>query len=209
MTSGRMLRPVLVCLFAVSAAGCSMVEGDPHRFEKLAQGIADIPVDGHLGASRTAAEAGLRPAMRIEVLDPHALWDARVGIVQQAVEDTSPAIVEAAAPVIVQAAMNRVEAGMAEVGSRADALRPALPVVGERRTIQLGAYSSETAARAAWRDFARGDAKGELADLQPRFEQADVNGRSVVRLKISTPTDRVDAVCRTTRIDAPWCLTNG
>ena len=80
MTSGRMLRPALVCLFALSGSGCSMVEGDPHRFEKLAQGIADIPVDGPRGKSRTAAEAGLRPAMRVEVLDPHALWDARDGI---------------------------------------------------------------------------------------------------------------------------------
>lgn len=206
MTSGRMLRPALVCLFALSGSGCSMVEGDPHRFEKLAQGIADIPVDGPRGKSRTAAEAGLRPAMRVEVLDPHALWDARDGMVQDAVEKAAPAIVEAAAPVFAQAVADQVETRIADVRARSDNLRPALAAEDERRTLQLGAYSTQAAARLAWRDLSSGSAQSVLSDLQPRFEQAEVNGRSVVRLKVSTPSDRIDALCRTTRIDAPWCV---
>lgn len=205
MTSGRMLRPVLVCLFALSAAGCSVVEGDPHRFEKLAQGIADIPIDGRVLAPRTAADAGLRPALKVEVLDPHALWDARDGLMHSAVEGAAPTVAEAAAPLIVRAAVDRVEAGMADVGARAASLRPAVPTTDPRRTIQLGAYSSESSAMAAWRDLADGEARHELSDLQPRFERAEVKGRSVVRLKVSTPTDRIDAVCRATQIDAPWC----
>ncbi len=181
-----------------------MVEGDPHRFEKLAQGIADIPVDGGRGTSRTAAEAGLRPAMRVEVLDPHALWDARDGMVQQAVENATPAIVETAAPGVVQGVADQVETQSADVRARADNLRPALAVEIPRRTLQLGAYSTQAAARLAWRDLSSGPAQGVLSDLQPRFEQAEVKGRSVVRLKVSTPSDRVETLCRTTRITAAF-----
>ncbi len=209
MTSGRMLRPALVCLFALLGSGCSMVEGDPQRFEKLAQAIADIPVDGHLGASRTAAEAGLRPAMRVEVLDPHALWDARDGMVQQAVENAAPPIVEAAAPVVAQVVADQVETRIADVRAHADNLRPALAAEDGRRTLQLGAYSTRAAARFAWRDLSSGSAQGVLSDLQPQFEPVEVNGRSVVRLKVSTPSDRVETLCRTTRIDAPWCVSAG
>lgn len=209
MTSGRMLRPALVCLLALSATGCSMVEGDPHRFEKLAQGIADIPVDGRGPALRTAAEAGLRPAVRVEVLDPHDLWDARDGVVQQAVDRAVPAIVEASVPVVTRAIVDQAGKQLAGDTGRADAMRPALPTESRSRTVQLGAYSSDAAARAAWRSLSSGEAQAVLSDLQPRYEQAEVNGRSLVRLKVSAPADRIGALCQSTRIDAPWCVTAG
>ena len=122
------------------------------------------------------------------------------------VEKAAPAIVEAAAPVFAQAVADQVETRIADVRARADNLRPALAAEDERRTLQLGAYSTQAAARLAWRDLSSGSAQSVLSDLQPRFEQAEVNGRSVVRLKVSTPSDRIDALCRTTRIDAPWCV---
>lgn len=186
-----------------------MVEGDPHRFEKLAQGIADIPVDGRGPALRTAAEAGLRPAVRVEVLDPHDLWDARDGVVQQAVDRAVPAIVEASVPVVTRAIVDQAGKQLAGDTGRADAMRPALPTESRSRTVQLGAYSSDAAARAAWRSLSSGEAQAVLSDLQPRYEQAEVNGRSLVRLKVSAPADRIGALCQSTRIDAPWCVTAG
>lgn len=209
MTSGRMLRPALVCLLALSGTGCSMAEGDPHRFEKLAQGIADIPVDGRRPALRTAAEAGLRPAVRVEVLDPHDLWDARDGVVQQAVDRAVPAVVEASVPVVTRAIVDQAGKQLAGDRDRPDAMRPALPRESRSRTVQLGAYSSDAAARAAWRSLSSGEARAVLSGLQPRYEQAEVNGRSLVRLKVSAPADRIGALCQSTRIDAPWCVTAG
>lgn len=186
-----------------------MVEGDPHRFEKLAQGVADIPVDGRGPALRTAAEAGLRPAVRVEVLDPHDFWDARDGVVQEAVDRAAPAMIEAAAPVVVQAVVDRAGMQLAGAKDRADALRPALPPEEKHRTIQLGAYSSERAARDAWRGFTGGDARAILSDLQPRYESAEVKGRPVVRLKVPVPSDRIAALCQSTQIEAPWCRIAG
>jgi hypothetical protein len=182
-----------------------MVEGDPQRFEKLAQGIADIPLEGRSSVPRSAAEAGLRPAVRVEVLDPHDLWDARDGMVRQAVDRAVPAVVDAAVPVVTQAIVNRAESRFNGEEGRSDGLRPALAQKEKRRTIQLGAYSSDAAARAAWRSLKSGEARVVLSDLQPRYEQVEVNGRSLVRLKVSAPADRIPAVCQSTRIDAPWC----
>ena len=209
MTSSRMLRPALVCLFALSGTGCSMVEGDPQRFEKLAQGIADIPLEGRSYVPRSAAEAGLRPAVRVEVLDPHDLWDARDGVVQQAVDRAVPAVVDAAAPVVARTIVARAERQFGGNTGRTDDLRPALAPEVKRRTIQLGAYSSDTAARAAWRRLSTGEAGVVLSDLEPRYEQVEVSGRTLVRLKVSAPADRIPAVCQSTRIDAPWCAPAG
>lgn len=209
MTSGRMLRPVLVCLFALSGAGCTMVEGDPHRFEKLAQGIADIPLDGARHAPRSAADAGLRPAVRVEVLDPHDLWDARDGIMRQTVERAAPAVVEAAAPVVAQAMVDRFERQLISETTGSETTNPVVVGQDQGQAIQLGAYSSEAAAQAAWAGFTTGRARAVLSDLQPRYEQAEVNGRSVVRLKVLAPAERVGPVCRATQIVAPWCASAG
>ena len=186
-----------------------MVEGDPHRFEKLAQGIADIPVDGRRPGLHTAAEDGLRPAVRVEVLDPHDFWDARDGMMQEAVDRAAPTMIETAAPVVVQAVVERAGMRLASATGRSDALRPALNPAEKHRTIQLGAYSSERAARDAWRGLTGGDAQAILSDLQPRYEPAEVNGRSLVRLKVPVPADRISALCRSTQIEAPWCRTAG
>ncbi|MBB5745404.1 hypothetical protein [Brevundimonas variabilis] len=200
-----MLRPALVCLLALSGTGCTMVEGDPHRFEKLAQGIADIPVDGRGSLQRSSAEAGLRPAVRVELLDPHDLWDARDGFIEETVNRAAPAVVETAAPIVVKAVTERAGASLFDDAGRTDGLRSALIPENRHRTIQLGAYSSESAARAAWRGFSSGEASHVLEDLQPRYEQAQVSGRALVRLKVSAPVDRVGDICQSTRIDAPWC----
>lgn len=205
MTPGRMLRPVLIGLLGLSTASCGFVESDPQRFEKLAQAVADIPLDG---GPATSANAGLRPAfvtaeqvaepgaLRVEVLDPHALWDARDSGLRGAVERVAPAVVEAAAPAVTRAVVQ-------EVTRASDGLRPQAVL----ETLQLGAFSSPDAARAAWtRIAAAGDA---VSTLTPAFEAVEVDGRTLTRLKVAAPADAARAVCRAADDADLGCLRRG
>jgi hypothetical protein len=200
-----MLRPVLIGLLGLSTASCGFVESDPQRFEKLAQAVADIPLDG---GPATSAHAGLRPAMvsaeqvadpgalRVEVLDPHALWDARDSGLRGAVERAAPAVVEAAAPAVTRAVVQ-------EVTRASDGLRPQAVL----ETLQLGAFSSPDAARAAWtRIAAAGDA---VSTLTPAFEAVEVDGRTLTRLKVAAPADAARAVCRAADAADLGCLRRG
>ncbi|WP_225897073.1 SPOR domain-containing protein [Brevundimonas goettingensis] len=221
-----MLRPVLVSLalsgVGLTTASCGMVEGDPHRFENLAQQVADIRLDGSeapVSAAEapkpltgTAAESGLRSGLRVEVMDPHELWDARDGLTH-AVRQESAAVVEAAAPAVAQAAMGavvqQVSTRAAEVArpARADGLRSGLSAAPAtaRTTIQLGAYSSEAAARSAWTTVKAGAARNALNGLSPVFERVTVNGRALTRLKVAAPTAAAVAICRAAQVNDPWC----
>lgn len=209
MTFPRALRPALVCLFGLSGAACGMVDSDPHRFETMARGVAAIPLDGgeagEAGASLTLAgrrpeAAGLRPAMRVEVMDPHAFWDARDRMVQDAVDRAAPAVVEAAAPVVAEAVVQQVSGRVAEMSP----MRPAVPET--RTSIQLGAYSSEGAARAAWARLRGGTARMVLADLSPAYEMVRVDGKPFTRLKVSAPVETAAAICHAAQVTDPWCL---
>ena len=219
MTPSRMLRPVLLGLAGLATSSCSLVEGDPHRFESMAQAVADIPVDGSLvdGAARpvrTAPEAGLRPALavtravvnpgalRVEVMDPHDLWDARDAGLRGAVERAAPALVEAAAPLVAEAVIQRVSAEMP-----ARRLTPPVERAVQRTTLQLGAFASPAAARRAWSRIA--DAGHGVADLSPMFEAVEVDGRSLTRLKVSAPVDAARAVCRAADAAKLGCLRRG
>ncbi len=224
MTFSAVFRPVLVCLVGVTAASCGMVEGDPHRFESLANRVADIPVDGSAPASpapvRTAAERGLRPAdpsdrpaaLRVEVMDPHDLWDARDAGLRGAIERAAPAMVEVAAPAVAEAVLQRVSQRVAEAAPLRPAIaRPAVATAatstssGPRTTIQLGAYSSEAAARSAWTKVSAGAARSALKGLSPVFETVQVNGRPFTRLKVAAPARAAVAICRAAEVTDPWC----
>lgn len=188
------IRPVLLAVAALSLSACGGAEGDPARFENLARMVSDVPVSLERPGAKTAAETspeGLRhPApLRVAVMDPHELWDARDGLVADVVETAAPAVAEAA---------------VQEVGRRSAELRPvSLPrPQGVRRDVQLGAFSSRAAAEAAWSKLKDADA---LAGLQPRFEAATVGGRDLVRLKVSAPAGDAPAICAAARVDAPWC----
>lgn len=189
-----------------------MVDSDPHRFENLANSVAAIDLDGKRTAAaqpRTAAEAGLRPALRVEVMDPHALWDARDGL-DGAVERAAPRLVAAAAPVVADAVVQQVSARIDAASSRADlrpALTPARPAATRvnRGLVQLGAYSSEAAARSAWTRLKSGEAAWALNGLSPVYESVEVSGRRLTRLKVMAPAAGAAAVCAAAGIDDPWC----
>lgn len=196
---------VLLALSALAACGTSESEGQ--RFEGLANHVSaiDIPLDGKSSPprARTAQEAGLRGAaapLRVEVMTPYQLWDARDGVLPSAPADDeglAPRLVRAAAPAVAQAAVESVKAHAAE------ALRPAFPQ--SRTTIQLGAYSSAESARAAWSRLQRGEGGKLLANMTPVYETVEVGGRSLTRLKV--PADRATAVaiCDAAKVNDPWC----
>lgn len=215
MTSAEVLRPVqkhrvvraLTLGLALSATGCGWVEHDPHRFEQMAERVAAIPVSlDRPGKSRietpmTARDMGLREArldaVRVEVMDPHDLWEARDGAME--------GLVQAAAPVIAEAAVNAVEK---RVASAVPELR-ARPVSTRREAedaslVQLGAFGSEASARTAWARI-RSSAPEVLGDLEPRFEPVSVDGRRLIRLKVAVPASGAAAVCAAARIRDPWC----
>src|SRR6476661_1075105 len=181
MTPSLLIRPVLVLLATSGLAACGMVDADPHRFENLAESVAAIPLDGGAraeatpAAHRAASEAGLRPALRVEVLDPHALWDARDADLNGVVERNAPRLVAAAAPAVadavVQQVSTRIDKATANAGLRPaiharPAAAPAAPTAS-RGLVQLGAYSSEASARAAWARLKGGQAAWALDGLSP------------------------------------------
>lgn len=180
-------------------AACGGGEPDPHRFEKMARSVADIeaPLDPALydDAPPPSRTAGLRPAMsplKVELMTPHELWDARDGVVREAVVETAPALVEQAAA-----------ATASRLGLSSEPETPPAAAVSEGRVIQLGAYASEREARLAWSRVADREA---LAGFSPILQVAEVNGRRWVRLRVGpVPIERAGAVCAAAGVDDPWC----
>lgn len=222
MTSSLLIRPVLVLLAASSLAACGVVESEPRRFETFAESVAAIPLDGQDARSavapamhRASSEASLRPAIRVEVLDPHALWDARDADMNGMVERAAPRLAAAAAPAMADAVVKQVSTRIDQAVVRAG-LRPAIPTApaavtvkpaakSARGLVQLGAYSSEASARAAWTRLNAGPAAWALDGLSPVYEAVEVGGRRLTRLKVSAPAAGGGAVCAAAGIDDPWC----
>lgn len=206
MTPSLILRPVLACLAVATLSACGMVDSDPNRFESMAEAVAAVPIEGEAApveasTRRTAAENGLRPALQVQVMDPHALWDARDGGLRGMIDEAGPKMAEAAAPIVAEAMIRRTTAAVsAALPGRTE---PA-PAVGA--TIQLGAFSSETAARAAWSRLNAGPAARALNGLTPRYESVQVNGRALTRLKVGPVAPHSAAViCRAAEVSDPWC----
>ncbi|MBJ7448250.1 MAG: hypothetical protein JHC81_12010 [Brevundimonas sp.] len=211
MTFVACVRPVLVLLAVAGVGACGAVE-DPHRFETVAQQVADIPLDGQVQPKvqsvKAQAEGGLRPALQVDVMDVHDFWDARDGIVS-ATDAVVDGVADSVKPVVSRAVVRQAE-------DTADgiALRPAIhaqdvPLATVMRPssglVQLGAYASEEAARAAWVRLKSGSAAWALEGLTPVYEAVEVNGRRLVRLKVQTPPAGAPAVCAAAGIDDPWC----
>lgn len=218
MTPSLLIRPVLVLVAASGLTACGMVDADPQRFENLAESVAAIPLDDSPrveatpAVHRSAADSGLRPAIRVEVLDPHALWDARDADMSGIFERNAPRLAAAAAPAMADAVVQQVSTRIDKAAVRAG-LRPALqsgpPVAAapapSRGLVQLGAYSSEASAREAWTRLKGGQAAWALDGLSPVYEAVEVGGRSLTRLKVRAPAAGAAAVCAAAGIDDPWC----
>lgn len=185
---------------AIALASCGVNERDPHRFEALAQSVASIPVsaEGEDQAASPASSATLRQRaapLKVELMTPHELWDAREGLLAKdglgKVRRTS-----AAAP--AASAYPDFEAPAPAVPTE----RPSTPTA---RHVQLGAFSSEEGARAAWSRLSRSAGGAALSGLQPAYEAVEVGGRRLVRLKVAATAEQAQALCRDLAASDPWC----
>lgn len=190
---------------ALTLASCGVNERDPHRFEALAQSVAAIPVsaegEGEATAPAAAASAPRQRAapLKVELMTPHELWDAREGLVAKEglgrVRRTS-----AAAP--AASAYPDFEAPAPAVPTE----RPSTPTA---RHVQLGAFSSEEGARAAWSRLRRSAGGAALSGLQPAYEAVEVGGRRLVRLKVAATPEQAQILCRDLAASDPWCARSG
>ena len=213
MTSVACVRPVLVLLAFAGIGACGAVE-DPHRFETMGQQVAAIPLDGQARSELeprpnppTRVE-GLRPALKIDVMDVHDFWDARDGVAS-ATDAVVDGVADTVKPVVSRAMVQRTGGGADIVTLRPAMARQDVPLETVMRPssglVQLGAYTSEDAARAAWVRLKAGSAAWALEGLTPVYETVEVQGRRLVRLKVQTPPAGAPAVCAAAGIDDPWC----
>lgn len=211
MTSVACVRPVLVLLAMAGISACGAVE-DSHRFETMAQQVADIPLDGQgqpkVQSVKAQTQGGLRPALKVDVMDVHDFWDARDGIVS-ATDAVVDGVADSVKPVVSRAVVRQVEDAADGITLRPPIQAQDVPLETVMRPssglVQLGAYASEEAARAAWVRLKSGSAAWALEGLTPVYEAVEVNGRRLVRLKVQTPPAGAPAVCAAAGIEDPWC----
>jgi hypothetical protein len=98
----------------------------------------------------------------------------------------------------MSARVEQVRAQLRPAAQPAETLPP-------RALVQLGAYSSEGGARAAWARLQSGPAAWALDGLSPVYETIEVGGRTLTRLKVRAPAAGAAAVCAAAGIDDPWC----
>lgn len=187
---------------AALLTGCGMAEADPHRFEGVAERIATIPLAAGVEPARPAVEAGKAEttgsrSLKVELLTPHQLWDARDGLTTRAaaaLPALPPVFHDPEAPAELQVEQQVV----------AKPARPAAVAASSSSAvlIQLGAYASQASARTAWERLGQGTA----GDLKPVFEPVEVNGRRLVRLKVRAGSAQARALCERVAASDPWCV---
>lgn len=203
------IRMIAVVPLTALLAGCGLVEADPNRFERWAEGVAAIPVSaeavglrGPILSAQTVGlrgpiEPGSRSPMRIEVVEPEVLWDARAdGFAAVAATAVAEAVVEQAVartPSVVEQAVTSAPLVVGHVVRTAG------------HTIQLGAFSSRQAAEAAWAQIS---GHSGLTGVAPLFEEVQRDGRTLVRLKASVDQAHVQDVCRAAGAGA-YCASTG
>jgi len=208
----------LAALLAVlgTAPGCMEAPtNDGRMFQRWAQVVADVPTSDEEafaragraapkpgaeakapGVTLTAEAMGLRAPIRIDVVDPLELPNARdagLRTIAGFAED---------APARLQRAVFRTPEAAPAATRGASAAR-ATPATGGRFAAQLGAFRSRAEAEAAWSKVS-----ARLPGVSPRFETVTVAGKGpMVRLKAGPlPTAEAAAnVCRAAGVSDPWC----
>lgn len=212
MTSIAPARTALILIAGLTLSACgeaATARGDGGLWEGLAEHVAAVPVTDVAQASaagRSAAGAGLRPALEVEVMDVHDFWDARDGVAPpEPMRRVAEAAVVGAAKEAGHVAAEAVSQAAGGLHGRIAAPARTEPTSAVGRVVQLGAFSTEEAARRAWADVAARLGEGARA-LSPRFEPAEVAGKRLVRLKAGPVTpDQAPALCRAAGVEAAWC----
>lgn len=183
MTAFALLRLLPICALAGVLAGCGGAESGPRRFESAAQRVAAIPLSDK---DERAAP------LKVELMTPHELWDAREGLagkVRRAAASAPPAY--------------------ADPEVSAPSAAPPPPAAAAARHVQLGAFSSEDSAREAWARLGRGPGGAVLSGLRPDYEAVEIGGRRLVRLKVAASAEQAQALCRELAASDPWCVRSG
>lgn len=191
--------PALLYLMSATAlagglSACGVSETDGDRFEMAASRIAAIPLEPQ-GAedSSVSPETSNKAPLRVELVTPHQLWDARDGVAKAA---------PVAAKIITLSASD-VEEWQPEAKPAVQAQRSAtVPVAGDTgRMVQLGAYANQAAAQQAWSRLG-----AVTQGLSPVFEPVSVNGRDLVRLKVRAQSHQAQALCAVAAASDAWCM---
>ena len=202
MRLSRALPPVSLVAIALSVAACNApVEGQPSSYQAWADKVATIPLTpaNDAGMSGDAPRVTLpldpqkpdeesKPAsrMKVELVSPHQLWDLRNGPVKLPTIEVSEA-----GPLLVNTPASR---------SAPSASRP-----HGSQLIQLGAYSTQAQAQSAWQRLSSGSVGNALSGLSPRFDPVEVNGRTLIRLRVTASSEQAQYLCRSIAAADPWC----
>ncbi|MEG1453670.1 SPOR domain-containing protein [Brevundimonas sp.] len=180
----------------------------PSAYQAWADKVATIPLTpaSDAGTSSDAPRVTLpldpqkpdtddKPStgVKVELVSPHQLWDLRDGPVKL------PSIEISEGPP-VSAAANKPAASPAARPTASVA-----PNTTDARTIQLGAFSTQQQAQNAWDRLSSGSNKATLAGLSPRFDPVQVNGRILIRLRVSASAQQAQSLCRSIAAADPWC----
>ncbi len=207
------LRPLLLLMAStVGLAACS--EGTDGGYQAWADKVATIPltpddseqipsvVTAVLAPAEQDEQKRPSPALRVELMSPHQLWDARNGPLKIPTIEVAEGT---ATPVPVAMQIDTTPPVAATPPAPVPPAKSAAPTDTGSRTVQLGAFSTASSAHTAWERLSRGPHGGDLRGLDPQFEPAVVNGRNMVRLRVTASADRAQTLCQTVASADPWC----
>lgn len=198
------MRPLMsLAVVALLVAACDTAsDARPSAYQAWADKVATIPLTpaSDAGTSSDAPRITLpldpqipqpdaKPSagMKVELVSPHQLWDLRDGPVKL------PTIEVSEGPPVTAPANTPVRAA------------PAITAKAGSRTIQLGAFSTQQQAQTAWDRLTSGSNKTALAGLTPRFDPVQINGRTLIRLRVSASAQQALSLCQSIAAADPWC----
>lgn len=203
MTRRRCLRPALALLLAATLSACGEVD-TAEGFEEMGERVASIslPTAASVGSPSTSSSARPPSPLVVEVMDPHALWDARDAAQGpgQARDDRTVSV-----PPELRDAPRPHAKDLTSAGEGVLAVVSTLSEEGSGQIVQLGAYSSEARALAAWEKLRQGPSGAILAGLSPVLEPVEIGNRRLVRLKSRAPAERVNDLCLAADVEERWC----
>lgn len=204
------LRPLMsVAAVSILATACDTAsDTPPSAYQAWADKVATIPLTpaSDAGTSSDAPRVTLpldpqkpsaddKPStgVKVELVSPHQLWDLRDGPVKLPAIEISegpPDAAPANKPALSPAASSTASVTSNTTGAR---------------IIQLGAFSTRQQAEIAWDRLSSGPDKASLASLSPRFDPVQVNGRTLIRLRVPASAQQAQTLCRSIAAADPWC----
>lgn len=204
------LRSVLLLasasLLLSSVAGCKgQTPDDQSPYARWAEQVSSIPLLPEAdapslpSAPKTTKDDAPAP-LKVELLTPHQLWDARNGPLNVPTIEVNDAVTTA----------------LKAAASQPPTASPAAPVTpasapatspSTTRLVQLGAFSSQQSAQTAWQRIA--NLNPSFKALQPQYEQAVVGEKNLVRLRVYTSPQQALILCEAAGLTDPWCTRPG